>query len=120
MAIVEVGEHMQEDETAGSKFRGSLINAVVFVAIVTVMTFVIVLLFKYGVCASHTNTLLACVQPRNKLTERACCAVCEDYLRIHGLCHLHDILHYDWGHCTGPSPDDQHTHRHPLIDVYTL
>ena len=40
---------MQEDETAGSKLRGSLINAIVFVAIVTVMTFVIVLLFKYGV-----------------------------------------------------------------------
>lgn len=40
---------VQENETAGSKFRGSLVNALVFVAIVTVMTFVIVLLFKYGV-----------------------------------------------------------------------
>jgi hypothetical protein len=40
---------MQDDETAGSKLRGSLINAIVFVAIVTAMTFIIVLLFKYGV-----------------------------------------------------------------------
>lgn len=40
---------MQADDSAGNKLRGSLLNALVFVAIITLMTFIIVLLFKYGV-----------------------------------------------------------------------
>jgi presenilin 1 len=45
---------VQAGDSAGSKLSGSLLNALVFVAIITVMTFIIVLLFKYGVCLSQT------------------------------------------------------------------
>jgi acyl-CoA hydrolase len=40
---------VQDSDSNGQKFGGSLLNAVVFIAVVTAMTFVIVLLFKYGV-----------------------------------------------------------------------
>ncbi len=39
----------QADDSTGTKLAGSVINAVIFVVIVGVMTFVLVLLFKYGV-----------------------------------------------------------------------
>ena len=43
----------QEGDTAGEKLSGALINALIFVGVVAVMTFVLVLLFKYGVSAAH-------------------------------------------------------------------
>lgn len=38
----------QEGDSAGERLWGSLVNALIFVAIVAAMTFVLVLLFKYG------------------------------------------------------------------------
>ena len=40
---------LQESDSAGTKFEGALINAAIFVVIIGVMTFVLFLLFKYGV-----------------------------------------------------------------------
>ena len=40
---------LQDSDSAGTKFEGALINAAIFVVIVGVMTFVLFLLFKYGV-----------------------------------------------------------------------
>ncbi len=40
--------HPQEGDSAGTRFWGAMINALVFVAIVALMTFILVLLFKYG------------------------------------------------------------------------
>ena len=40
---------VQADDSAGTKLTGSVINAIIFVAIVAAMTCVLVLLFKYGV-----------------------------------------------------------------------
>eukprot|EP00892_Ulva_mutabilis_P003685 jgi/Ulvmu1/1689/UM115_0018.1 len=48
VAIAEAVYTERSDDSAGNKLRGSLLNALVFVAIITLMTFVIVLLFKYG------------------------------------------------------------------------
>lgn len=53
----------QEGDSAGTKFRGSLLNALVFVAAITVMTFVIVLLFKYGVRPTPGPRRHACTNP---------------------------------------------------------
>ncbi len=41
--------HVQADDSTGTKLAGSVINAAIFVVIVGLMTFVLVLLFKYGV-----------------------------------------------------------------------
>jgi len=41
--------HLQADDSTGTKLAGSVINAAIFVVIVGLMTFVLVLLFKYGV-----------------------------------------------------------------------
>lgn len=46
--IAEAIYSEQDGDTNSQKLSGSLLNAIVFIAIVTVMTFVIVLLFKYG------------------------------------------------------------------------
>ena len=43
----------QADDSTGTKLAGSLVNALIFVAIVAAMTFVLFLLFKYGVGALH-------------------------------------------------------------------
>lgn len=45
----------QADDSTGTKLAGSLINALIFVIIVAAMTFVLFLLFKYGVrpCMPH-------------------------------------------------------------------
>lgn len=54
---------MQESDSAGTKFEGALINAAIFVIIVGVMTFVLFLLFKYGVSTLQdalTCMLLSC------------------------------------------------------------
>lgn len=54
---------MQESDSAGTKFEGALINAAIFVVIVGVMTFVLFLLFKYGVSTFQdalTRMLLSC------------------------------------------------------------
>lgn len=40
---------LQADDSTGTKLAGSVINALIFVVIVGLMTFVLVLLFKYGV-----------------------------------------------------------------------
>ncbi len=40
---------LQTDDSTGTKLAGSVINALIFVVIVGLMTFVLVLLFKYGV-----------------------------------------------------------------------
>lgn len=40
---------LQADDSTGTKLAGSVINAAIFVVIVGLMTFVLVLLFKYGV-----------------------------------------------------------------------
>ena len=114
---------MQEDETAGSKLRGSLINAIVFVAIITVMTFVIVLLFKYGVrngFSMERAAIPGIVHKGNMLRQCACFAVREAYLRLHGLCHFHDLLHHDWRHCTRPATNNQAANGYPITGVYTV
>ena len=41
--------HLQDGDSAGTKLSGSIINALIFIGVVTVMTFILVLLFKYGV-----------------------------------------------------------------------
>jgi presenilin 1 len=41
--------NLQEGDSAGKKLSGSIINALIFIGVVTVMTFILVLLFKYGV-----------------------------------------------------------------------
>lgn len=43
------GSVIQEGDSATTKLEGSLINALIFVAAITVVTFILVLLFKYGV-----------------------------------------------------------------------
>lgn len=40
---------LQEGDSAGKKLSGSVINALIFVGIMTITTFIMVLLFKYGV-----------------------------------------------------------------------
>ena len=40
---------VQEGDSAGTKFEGAVINSLIFVVFVGVMTFGLVLLFKYGV-----------------------------------------------------------------------
>ncbi len=40
---------VQEGDSAGKKLSGSVINALIFVGIMTITTFIMVLLFKYGV-----------------------------------------------------------------------
>lgn len=42
---------VQEGDTTGQKLGGALLNAVIFIGVVAVMTFILVLLFKYGVSA---------------------------------------------------------------------
>ena len=44
----------QGDDSTSDKITGSIINAVIFVGIIALMTFVLVLLFKYGVCVPMT------------------------------------------------------------------
>lgn len=39
----------QGDDSTSDKITGSIINAAIFVGVVALMTFVLVLLFKYGV-----------------------------------------------------------------------
>lgn len=39
----------QEGDSAGEKFSGSIINGLIFVVVIFVTTFVLFLLFKYGV-----------------------------------------------------------------------
>lgn len=46
----------QDSDSNETKFWGSLVNALIFVAIVVVMTFVLVLLFKYGVSAKGSHS----------------------------------------------------------------
>jgi hypothetical protein len=55
-------DRVQETDSAGKKLSGSIRNALVFVAAITVMTFLIVLLYKYRVrfmlarcCEQHTT-----------------------------------------------------------------
>lgn len=48
---------MQEGDSTGAKLGGSIVNALIFVGVITVMTFVIVLLFKYGVRSSWPQHL---------------------------------------------------------------
>ena len=43
------GSVIQEGDSATTKLEGSLINALIFVTAITVVTFILVLLFKYGV-----------------------------------------------------------------------
>ena len=51
---------MQADDSTGTKLAGSVINAAIFVVIVGLMTFVLVLLFKYGVsCISSPRRMAA-------------------------------------------------------------
>lgn len=50
---------VQDTDSAGTKFEGALINAAIFVVIVGVMTFVLFLLFKYGVSFSTCPILIA-------------------------------------------------------------
>ena len=51
---------MQADDSTGTKLAGSVINAAIFVVIVGLMTFVLVLLFKYGVsCISSPRQMAA-------------------------------------------------------------
>lgn len=40
---------MQEGDSTSEKLSGSIINALIFVGAVALMTFILVLLFKYGV-----------------------------------------------------------------------
>ena len=42
---------LQEGDSAGTKLSGSVINALIFVGIIAVTTFIMVLLFKYRVCS---------------------------------------------------------------------
>ena len=58
MTDLERAAGPQGDDSAGTKFVGSLINALIFVAVVAGMTFVLVLLFKYGVRAAPRNALV--------------------------------------------------------------
>ena len=39
----------QEGDSATTKLEGSVVNALIFVVAITVVTFILVLLFKYGV-----------------------------------------------------------------------
>ena len=51
---------LQDSDSAGIKIEGAVINATIFVVFVGVMTFALVLLFKYGVsqyAAHHSNSL---------------------------------------------------------------
>lgn len=48
VAIASTYYKEQADDSAGTKLTGSVINALIFVAIVAAMTCVLVLLFKYG------------------------------------------------------------------------
>ena len=49
---------MQADDSAGTKLTGSVVNALIFVAIIAAMTCVLVLLFKYGVRAAVSSNRL--------------------------------------------------------------
>jgi hypothetical protein len=40
---------LQESDSTGRKLSGSLINALIFIGIIGAMTFLLVLMFKYGV-----------------------------------------------------------------------
>ena len=40
---------LQGDDSTSDKITGSIINAAIFVGVIAVMTFLLVLLFKYGV-----------------------------------------------------------------------
>lgn len=40
---------LQGDDSTAEKITGSIVNAAIFVAVIALMTFVLVLLFKYGV-----------------------------------------------------------------------
>lgn len=48
----------QDSDSTGTKFEGALINALIFVVIVGVMTFVLFLLFKYKVRAKGRTSSL--------------------------------------------------------------
>lgn len=45
---------LQESDSAGQKLGGALLNAIIFMAVIGGMTFVLFLLFKWGV-SSCTN-----------------------------------------------------------------
>jgi presenilin 1 len=40
---------LQDSDTTGQKLGGALLNAIVFVGVIAAMTFVLFLLFKWGV-----------------------------------------------------------------------
>jgi hypothetical protein len=44
-------EHQQDTDSAGQKLGGALLNAIIFMAVIAGMTFVLFLLFKWGVSA---------------------------------------------------------------------
>lgn len=56
---------VQAGDSNGEKLGGSLLNALVFIAIVTAMTFVMVLLFKYGVRSDVPTNLLPSAHERS-------------------------------------------------------
>lgn len=56
---------VQAGDSNGEKLGGSLLNALVFIAIVTAMTFGMVLLFKYGVRSDVPAVLLSCARERS-------------------------------------------------------
>ena len=45
----------QGDDSTSDKITGSIINAAIFVGIIALMTFLLVLLFKYGVSLSFSK-----------------------------------------------------------------
>ncbi len=61
-----IAVRMQDTDSAGQKFGGALLNAIIFMAVIAGMTFVLFLLFKWGVSgqdspiscsAAHRNAI---------------------------------------------------------------
>jgi hypothetical protein len=67
---------LQTADTSSQKFGGALLNAVIFAGIMAGMTFILVLLFKYGVssCSNNSGELLISMllqAPHREYTETA-------------------------------------------------
>lgn len=50
----------QGDDSTSDKITGSIINAVIFVGVIALMTFLLVLLFKYGVSKLQAVSDVVC------------------------------------------------------------
>ena len=85
--------HVQADDSTGTKLAGSVINAAIFVVIVGLMTFVLVLLFKYGVScvpwpwtakslAALHDALLTCTQRTSTASNCDVSSLCEGMKQV--------------------------------------